>query len=222
MLVEQSPATKFDFDYYKRSISLMYQKYYQRRLIASFIVLLVVAAYLIIMRESLVINGLIIIAVGALIVYLFLQLGKFEEIYAAYEKQNKQMQVKQLIEDETSYLVNDQAEKKMRIKKNGMRNFPSNDKQYTMMVGFSKNFFSTDPLKIVYYDMLDIKYEEKYRLSRGGYSSTPRFLRRFTPSNLKRSFSNLGSNIIGNLFLLFIIYRLARYLWRFIRMLLNM
>lgn len=110
------------------------------------------------------------------------------------------------------------ADEKVRINKKGVRNLPSNNKQYTMMVGFSKTFFSREPLQIVYYDMLDLTYEESFRLKRNGYSSMPRFLRRFTLSNLKASAGNAVSFIFGNIFLLFILFRLLRYLWSFLRM----
>ncbi len=56
-----------------------------------------------------------------------------------------------------------------------------------------------------------LTYEEKFRLSRNGYSSMPRFLRRFTLSNLKASAGNLVSFLLGNLFFLWILFRLVRY-----------
>ena len=62
---------------------------------------------------------------------------------------------------------------KVRINKKGVRNLPSNKQTvHVMTVGFSKAFFSREPLQIVYYDMLDLTYEEKFRLKRNGYSSS--------------------------------------------------
>jgi hypothetical protein len=46
----------------------------------------------------------------------------------------------------------------------------------------------------------------------------PRFLRRFSYGNLKASAGNAVSFIFGNLFLLFILFRLLRYVWSFLRM----
>lgn len=47
----------------------------------------------------------------------------------------------------------------------------------------------------------------------------PRFLRRFTFSNLKESIGNMGRFIVGNIFLLVILFRVIRYLWSFIQLL---
>ena len=59
--------------------------------------------------------------------------------------------------------------------------------------------------------MLDITYEEKYRLKRNGYSSIPRFLGRFSIGNIKASIGNLFSFILGNIFALFLLFRLVSY-----------
>ena len=156
--------------------------------------------------------------IAGLGVYLFLEKQKFPEIYQAFLAENQpEVQIHKIQEEEYSYNVIDDDEK-VRINKKGVRNLPSNNKQYTMMVGFSKAFFSREPLQIVYYDMLDLTYEESFRLKRNGYNSMPRFLRRFTLSNLKASAGNAVSFILGNIFLLFILFRLLRYLWTFLRM----
>lgn len=207
-----------DFEYYERTIKIMYQNYYWRRIVISGIALLIIIAYSGIFQENLFLNILLMVLIAGVGVYLFLEKQKFPEVYQAFLEENQpEVQIHKIQEEEYSYNVVDDDEK-VRINKNGVRNLPSNNKQYTMMVGFSKAFFSREPLQIVYYDMLDLTYEESFRLKRNGYSSMPRFLRRFTLSNLKASAGNAVSFIFGNIFILFILFRLLRYLWSFLRM----
>lgn len=206
-----------DFEYYERTIKIMYQNYYWKRITISGIALVIILIYSAIFGDNLLLNGLLIVLLAALIVYLFLEKQKFPEIYQAFLKENQpEAQIHKIQEEEYSYNVVD--DEKIRINKKNVRNLPSNNKQYTMMVGFAKAFFSREPLQIVYYDMLDLTYEEKFRLKRNGYNSMPRFLRRFTFSNLKASAGNAAGFIFGNLFILFILFRLLRYLWSFLRM----
>lgn len=207
-----------DFEYYERTIKIMYQNYYWKRIVISGIALLIIIAYSGIFQENLFLNILLMVLIAGVGVYLFLEKQKFPEVYQAFLEENQpEVQIHKIQEEEYSYNVVDDDEK-VRINKNAVRNLPSNNKQYTMMVGFSKAFFSREPLQIVYYDMLDLTYEESFRLKRNGYSSMPRFLRRFTLSNLKASAGNAVSFIFGNIFILFILFRLLRYLWSFLRM----
>lgn len=202
---------KNDFEYYERTIKIMYNKYYNKRLILAVVALVVIVAYTAIMQTTIVVNVILIAILVALIIYLTTQRQKFAEVYAAALAQNTPTaKIEKLQEDEYSYRVLDTDN--LRINKNGVRNLPSSNKKYTLMAGFSKVFFSKQPLHVLYYDMLDITYEEKYRLSRNGYSKTPRFLRRFSPQNLKASAGNAFSFIFGNIFMLFIFYRVIRYI----------
>lgn len=207
-----------DFAYYERTIKIMYQNYYWKRLTISGVALAIILAYSAIFQDNLLLNVFLMVLIAGIGVYLFLEKQKFSEVYQAFlEKNQPEVTVHKIQEEEYSYNVMDDDEK-VRINKKGVRNLPSNNKQYTMMVGFSKTFFSREPLQIVYYDMLDLTYEEKFRLKRNGYSSMPRFLRRFSFGNLKASAGNAVSFIFGNLFLLFILFRLLRYVWSFLRM----
>lgn len=207
-----------DFAYYERTIKIMYQNYYWKRLTISGVALAIILAYSVIFQDNLLLNVFLMALIAGIGVYLFLEKQKFSEVYQAFLEENQpEVTVHKIQEEEYSYNVMDDDEK-VRINKKGVRNLPSNNKQYTMMVGFSKTFFSRDPLQIVYYDMLDLTYEEKFRLKRNGYSSMPRFLRRFSFGNLKASAGNAVSFIFGNLFLLFILFRLLRYVWSFLRM----
>lgn len=207
-----------DFVYYERSIKQMYQKYYWKRIIVCVIVLLIIMAYSSVFREHLLFNYLLMGLIVALTIYLYLEKQKFPEIYQAYLNENKpEAKIVKIQEDEYSYSVI--GNKNIRINKNGVRNFPSSNKKYTMMVGFSKSFFSLEPLQIVYYDMLELTYEKKFRLKRNGYQSMPRFLRRFTLDNLKASAGNMWRFIAGNILILIILFRVLRYLWSFIQML---
>lgn len=208
-----------DFDYYERTVGNMYRKFYTKRIVTVSIALVIIAGYSWLINEHLLLNGLLIVILLGLLVYLVLQRGKFPEIYQELLAGNQpQVVIDQVQEDEYSYNIYREGEKIARVNKNGVRNLPSANKTYTLMAGFDKKFFSNQPLRLVYYDMLELTYEEKFRLSRGGYSSMPRFLRRFTWSNLKASAGNAVSFIIGNLFFLFILFRLIRYVISLIRM----
>lgn len=208
-----------DFDYYERTVGNMYRKFYTKRIVTVAIALVIIAGYSWLINEHLLLNGLLIVILLGLLVYLVLQRGKFPEIYQELLAGNQpQVVIDQVQEDEYSYNIYREGEKIARVNKNGVRNLPSANKTYTLMAGFDKKFFLNQPLRLVYYDMLELTYEEKFRLSRGGYSSMPRFLRRFTWSNLKASAGNAVSFIIGNLFFLFILFRLIRYVISLIRM----
>lgn len=207
-----------DFDYYRRTIETMYQNYYWKRVTIAGIALVLLSLYTVIFREGMVLNSLLIIALIGIIIYLFQQKQKFSEVFANFLEENTpQLAIRQIQEDEYAYNVMENGEAIIRVNKNGVRNLPSSEKQYTMMVGFAKAFFAKEPLEILYYDMLDITYEEKFRLKRNGYSSMPRFLRRFSFSNIKAGIGNVFSFILGNLFILFILFRLARYVIALIR-----
>ena len=142
-----------DFDYYERTIKVMYQNYYWKRLMVSGIALVIIIAYSSIFQDNLFLNILLMGILACAMVYLFLEKQKFSEVYQAFLAENQpEVQIHKIQEEEYSYNVID-AEK-VRINKKGVRNLPSNNKQYTMMVGFSKAFFSREPLQIVYYDDL--------------------------------------------------------------------
>lgn len=207
-----------DFAYYERTIKRMYQSYYWKRILILAFVLVIVLAYTGIFQEHLLYNVLLMIIIAGGGIYLYLQKQNFPEVYQKYLEIN-QPEAKIVKIQEAEYSYNDLEDKSVRINKTGMRNLPSRNKQYTLMVGFSKSFFPREPLQIVYYDMLELTYEEKFRLKRNGYHSMPRFLRRFTFSNLKESIGNMGRFIVGNIFLLVILFRVIRYLWSFIQLL---
>lgn len=210
---------KQDFDYYERTVGNMYRSFYTKRIFMAAAALVIIGGYSWFSGDNLLLNGLLAAILAGLIVYLLLQRQKFPEIYQQWLKQNlPQAAIATVQEDEYSYNIFRNGEKVARINKKGVRNLPSANKQYTLMAGFDKNFFSAQPLQLAYYDMLELTYEEKFRLSRGGYSRMPRFLRRFTWSNLKASAGNVLSFVLGNLFFLFILFRLIRYVIALLRM----
>ncbi|MFC4770856.1 hypothetical protein [Enterococcus hermanniensis] len=206
-----------DFDYYQRTIHKMYQTYYWKRISLCTAALLIIAAYSFFFGEHLLLNLLLIVILLGILIFLVIQQRKFPEVYQAFLAKNQpEAKIVKIEETEYSYQVIDQE--KVAISKKNVRNLPSNNKRYTLMVGFAKAFFTTEPLQIIYYDILELTYEEKFRLKRNGYSSVPRFLRRFTWGNLKASAGNAVGFVLGNLFLLFILFRLLRYLWSFLQM----
>lgn len=207
-----------DFDYYQRTIQQMYDRYYMKRIILGLVALAIFVAYTFFMKELLLLNGILILIIAVVTGYWFVQRQKFPEVYQAFLVENEpQLSIQSVEEAEYTYNIKT-AGQVIRIAKKGARNLPSQNKQYTLLVGFAKNQFARQPLQIVYYDLLALTYEEKFRLSRNGYSRLPKFLRRFTWSNLKNSAGNAASLIFGNLFLLFILYRLIRYILAFLRM----
>ncbi|MHC5375436.1 hypothetical protein ACYSNU_16830 [Enterococcus sp. LJL120] len=202
-----------DFDYYQRTIQEMYQNYYWKRIAITLIAFVLILLYTIIFRESLILNAVLLIGLAAIAVYLFNAKQKFAEVFDKFLAENTpDLKIQTIQEDEYAYNVMENGEQVIRVNKNGVRNLPSSEKQYTMMVGFAKAFFSQEPLQIIYYDMLEITYEEKFRLKRNGYNSMPRFLRRFSFSNLKAGVGNIFSFVLGNIFVLFIVFRLVRYI----------
>ncbi|WP_265460049.1 hypothetical protein [Enterococcus sp. HY326] len=202
-----------DFDYYQRTIQEMYQNYYWKRIAITLIAFVLILLYTIIFRESLILNAVLLIGLAAIAVYLFNAKQKFSEVFENFLAENTpDLKIQTIQEDEYAYNVMENGEQVIRVNKNGVRNLPSSEKQYTMMVGFAKTFFSQEPLQIIYYDMLEITYEEKFRLKRNGYNSMPRFLRRFSFSNLKAGVGNIFSFVLGNIFVLFIVFRLVRYI----------
>lgn len=209
-----------DFDYYERTVSIMYRKYFTKRITIALVAALIIALYTSVVREHFLLNGLLIAILVAIGVYYIRQARRFPEVYRQLLAENQpDVQIRAVVEDEYSYNIYEAQKLVARINKAGVRNLPSQNKQYTLMVGFDKRFFAQDPLKMTYYDMLDLTYEEKFRLSRGGYSNMPRFLRRFTWRNLKASAGNAVSFLLSNLFFLFILYRLIRYVIAMLRML---
>ena len=209
-----------DFDYYERTVSIMYHKYFTKRITIALVAALIIALYTGVVREHFLLNGLLIAILVAIGVYYIHQARRFPEVYRQLLAENQpDVQIRSVVEDEYSYNIYEAQKLVARINKAGVRNLPSQNKQYTLMVGFDKRFFAQDPLKMTYYDMLDLTYEEKFRLSRGGYSNMPRFLRRFTWRNLKASAGNAVSFLLSNLFFLFILYRLIRYVIAMLRML---
>lgn len=211
---------KQDFSYYERTIALMYRKFFMKRIVLTLVALFIVVIYSFIFKEHLIMNSVIILLLLGLVMLLFKKLQEFSEVYGNFLAQNEPLaQIIQIEEAEYSYNVLKDNVFVVAINKKGARNLPASNKQYTLLVGFAKNFFTMQPLAIYYYDMLELTYEEKFRLKRNGYNNVPRFLRRFTWTNLKATAGNGVNFVLGNLFFLFILYRLLRYLWRFLQLL---
>ncbi|MBL1225668.1 hypothetical protein [Enterococcus sp. BWR-S5] len=208
----------FDFSYYKRTMEGMYHSYYLKRIILMAVGLLITVVYTLFFPESILINLLLILLFGAGLAYFIYQRMQFNELYEGFLKTNEQEpKIEKIEEDEFTYNILLEDGEKLKINKTGVRNLPSNNKELTLMVGFTKSFFSKQPFHVVYYNMFDLTYEEKYRLSKNRVSRVPRFLRPFTWRNLKSSSTNLFRLIIGNLFTLYLLYRLARYVIDIIR-----
>ena len=207
-----------DFEYYRRTIQQLYDRYYLKRITLGVAAFAIIAGYTFFIRDTWGLNLFLLVVIGAVTSYWFVQRQKFPEVYQAFLVENEpQLVIRSVEEAEYTYNIKT-ASQLIRIAKKGARNLPSQNKQYTLLVGFAKNQFARQPLQIVYYDLVALTYEEKFRLSRNGYQRVPKFLRRFTWSNLKNSAGNAASLIFGNLFLLFILYRLIRYIIAFLRM----
>lgn len=210
----------FDFSYYKRTMEGMYHSYYLKRIIVMAVGLLITVIYTVFFPESILINLVLILLFGVGLAFFIRQRMQFNELYEGFLKANEQEpKIEKIEEDEFTYNVLLEGGEKLRINKNGVRNLPSNNKELTLLVGFTKAFFNKQPFHVVYYNMFDLTYEEKYRVSKNRVSRVPRFLRPFTWRNLKSSSTNLFRLIVGNLFMLYLLYRLVRYvidiIWTF-------
>lgn len=161
---------KEDFKYYERTIERVYSSYYKKRLTVATMVLIITAGYALMDKERVFLNIVVIGLVLAYILFLLNQKNKFDEIYAfslrAIELEKK---VDRLIEDEYCYNVVENDGEVLSISKSGVRNLPSCNKQLTLLVGFEKKIFCKKSFHLIYYDMLDITYEEKFRLKQNGH-----------------------------------------------------
>lgn len=151
---------KADFSYCARTIERMYKKYYFKRLIVAGILLVVSAIYTFSIEIILLLNILLLFVLTLCMYYCIQKYLDFKNIYQQLLAQKlPEAAVQQIEEDEH------------------MRNLPSNNKQLTMMVGFSKMLAAKMPLQMEYYDMPALTYEEKIRLRKNGYRQMPHFLR---------------------------------------------
>lgn len=205
-----------DLIYYERTSQLMYERYYKKRLIILSTILLLLILASVILKEQLLINSLLGLILLAGIIYCGKKMQEFPEVYEKIKEHSGEIVT--VVEDEYSYLIYQNQEKIARINKANSRNLPSQGKKYTLLLGFDKNIFAKEPFHGYFYDILEVTLEENYRLHKNGYSSLPPFLRRFTWRNLKSTTGSLVSFIFSNLFFLYILYRLVRYLISFLQM----
>ena len=203
---------KEDFAYYRRSFELMYRSYFRRRMIALGVAILIILGYLFLLKESLLLNIILLGILLGMMAWLVSLSQKASEVVRAFEEENQVPQIHQLTEFEDHYAFPMNDGTTMRVKKNGNRNFPSNNKQYTLMAGYKKVFFVQQPLMIFYYDLLEMKYDEAYRLKRNRQNGFNRWSRYFSFRSFKGSIGNVFQFLLGNIFFLFIAYRLIRYL----------
>lgn len=209
---------KDDFAYYRRSFEQMYRSYFQRRMIVVGIALLIICAYLALIQEGFLLNLFLIAVLLVLFSWLYLRWQEVDQIIAEFEQENSEPIIYQIVEFEDYYAAKNKNGQQVRIKKNGNRNFPSANKTYTLMAGFKKAFFPKQPLFIFYYDMLENTYDEAYRIRRNGQTTFSKWSRYFSFRSFRASIGNGFRFILGNLFFLFLIYRLIRYLISLLRM----
>jgi hypothetical protein len=133
---------KEDFAYYRRSFEQMYRSYFQRRMIIVGIAVLIISIYLALVKESVLLNVCLIIALIGLFVLLYMRMQEADQIILDFEQENQEPMIYQIVEFEDYYAISNEHGRQELIKKKGNRNFPSANKKYTLMVGFKKNFFS--------------------------------------------------------------------------------
>lgn len=200
-----------DFTYYKRSLIQMYQVYFRRRILVIATAMLIIIGYLLLMQEGYLINGLLLVLLSALEGWLFKRYQAADQVIDMYLKDNTPPKVLQLTEFEDVYAFEQEDGTIGRIKKRGNRNFPSNDKRLTLMAGYQKGYFLKQPFVLLYYDMLATKFDEAYRLKRNRQNGFQRWSHLFSFRSFRDSIGNGFRFLLGNLFFLFIIYRLIRY-----------
>ncbi|MBL1229420.1 hypothetical protein IW492_09270 [Enterococcus sp. BWB1-3] len=204
---------ELDFSYYKRTMEGMYRSYYLKRIILMAVPLPILSIYTFFYPDSLVVNLLLILLFGAGFFFFIKQRLAFNQLYEQFLLENQaNVQIKKIEEDEFTYniLVNDSE--KIRINKQGSRNLPSNNRDLTLLVGFTKTLFTKQPFQVLYYNMLELTYSTDYRLKMNKVSRVPRFLRPFMWRNIKASSTNLLRLILVNLFTVYILFRLVTYL----------
>ncbi len=95
-----------DFDYYQRTVQMMYQKYFNKRIAIASFALVIIVGYTAIMRDNYLVNGLIGVVLGALIVYLITQRQQFPQVYSGFLQENSPAaKIDHVEEDEYSYNV---------------------------------------------------------------------------------------------------------------------
>ena len=203
---------ELDFSYYKRTMEGMYNSYYLKRIIVMAIPLPILSIYTYFFPESLWMNALLLILFGGGLVYFIRQRMSFNQLYEQFLSENQAQPIILRIEEgEFTYNVLQEDKQKVKINKQGARNLPSNNRELTMMVGFTKSLFSKQPFQVLYYNMLELTYDSDYRLKMNKVSRVPRFLRPFLWRNIKASSTNLVRLLFANLFTLFILFRLITY-----------
>ena len=209
-------TTERDLDYYKNTIKKMYQHYFWKRIILVSLAFLLLSISTVTFSKGRVFNILLLGVLFVFILYLFKSMNNFQEVLDVFLKENTpNLVIKKMQESEYTYNIIMENAQTIGVNKKDVRNLPSNDKKYTLMVGFTKGFFVKNPCNINYYDILEITYEEKFRLKRNGYnklSKVPRFLRKFTFQNMLSSSKHLISFIVGNIFAIYIIIQLVNLL----------
>lgn len=204
---------ELDFSYYKRTMEGMYHSYYLKRIILMAVPLPILSIYTLFYPDSLGMNFLLILLFGAGLIFFIKQRLAFNQLYEQFLSENQaNVQIKKIEEDEFTYnaLVDDRE--KVRINKQGSRNLPSNNRDLTLLVGFTKTLFTKQPFHVLYYNMLELTYSTDYRLKMNKVSRVPRFLRPFMWRNIKASSTNLLRLILANLFVVYMLFRLITYL----------
>lgn len=57
----------------------------------------------------------------------------------------------------------------VKLTKKTARNLPSPTSDLTILIGFKKIFFAKQPFQIIYYNHLDLFYNESYRIKKTRY-----------------------------------------------------
>ncbi|MCB5952591.1 hypothetical protein LI951_10985 [Enterococcus sp. BWT-B8] len=204
---------ELDFSYYKRTMEGMYRSYYLKRIILMAVPLPILSIYTFFYPDSLVVNLLLILLFGAGLFFFIKQRLAFNQLYEQFLSENQaNVQIKKIEEDEFTYNILMNDSEKIRINKQGSRNLPSNNRDLTLLVGFTKTLFTKQPFQVLYYNMLELTYSTDYRLKMNKVSRVPRFLRPFMWRNIKASSTNLLRLILVNLFTVYILFRLVTYL----------
>ncbi|WP_314061516.1 hypothetical protein [uncultured Vagococcus sp.] len=151
-----------DFAYYKRTIETIYKRYYQKMLMG-LTILLVVAGMLFYVGASKSIVGMsMVLILGSIgfVVNRYKTLPRFMEDEEAFTS------LAELSEDSNYYYI---PKEQLKFSKKHSRNLTSQKRGITFFIGVQPfNIFN--PVYIRYYDMLEMTYTEKFKLTKNNVS----------------------------------------------------
>lgn len=164
----QSLNVEQDFNYYQRTMKTIYITYYRKQIAICLGILLALCILFFILDKTIFILFVFPIFFGV-IFYYYSQSKNFDVIYHSFlAYHHKNFTVQKIKESEYYYLIID-SNSPVKLTKKTTRNLPSPTSDLTILIGFKKIFFAKQPFQIIYYNHLDLSYDESYRIKKTRY-----------------------------------------------------